>query len=131
MKSYFDSKERNINEIWWEYARITPVFGEELLKCKESIKDYFIQAGLGWEVLKALKSPLGFFAIRSLLKDCENKNLKEIDRIPNEIFGLCLILGEMILFARNRKRGALSVILKAYKVKNAFLKYSKLSRTNP
>lgn len=128
LESYLDSEGKNISAIWWEYARITPVFGEELLKCRESIKDYTIQARLGWEVLEALKSPLGFFAIHSLLKDYENKNLEEIDGIPNELFGLCLILGEMIFFARNRKRGALNVILKAYKVKNAFLKYSKLSR---
>ncbi len=128
LKSYLDSGGKNISAIWWEYVKITPAFGEELLAERESIKDYSIQARLGWEILEALKSPLGFFAIRSLLKDYENRNLKETNMIPNELFGLCLILGEMIFFARNRKRGALSVILKAYKVKNAFWKYSKLSR---
>lgn len=130
LKSYLDSEGRNISALWWDYAAKTPAFGQELLVSKEKAQDYLIQAGLGAEALEHYKSLFGIFKIRSLIANPQEdlKALQSANGIPDEIFGLCLIVGEMIFYARRRKRGAFSVLLKIHKVQKAFLKYHHLSR---
>ena len=130
MKSYVDSKGRNISAIWWEYAQETSAFKQSLLEDRDKAQDYLIQAGLGAVALECYKSLFGLFKIRSLIANPQedSKYLQVGNGIRDESFGLCLIVGEMIFYARRRNRGALSVILKIYKVEKAFLKYSPLSR---
>ena len=130
LKSYVDSEGRNISAIWWDYAQDTPAFKQELLEDRDKVQDYLIQAGFGAVALECYKSLFGLFKIRSLIANPQedSKYLQVGNGIRDEIFGLCLIVGEMIFYARRRNRGALSVILKIYKVEKAFLKYSPLSR---
>lgn len=130
LKSYLDSEGRNISALWWDYVAKTPAFGQELLASKENAQDYLMQAGLGAEALEYYKSLFGIFKIRSLIANPQEdlKVLQRANGIPDEAFGLCLIVGEMIFYARRRKRGAFSVLLKIHKVQKAFLKYHHLSR---
>lgn len=130
LKSYLDSEGRNISALWWDYVAKTPAFGQELLANKEKAQNYLIQAGLGAEALEYYKSLFGIFKIRSLIANPQEdlKVLQRANGIPDETFGLCLIVGEMIFYARRRKRGAFSVLLKIHKVQKAFLKYHHLSR---
>lgn len=123
LKSYTDSQNRNINDIWWEYAASTPEFKDELMAMKNDINEYKVFATLGFEILKALKSVFGYFVIKNLIdKPLDNLNLNS--EIPDDIFGLCCILGEMIIHAKRHKKSPLSVILKAYKMKTTFTKYN-------
>lgn len=123
LKSYTDSQNRNINDIWWEYAASTPEFKDELMAMRNDINEYKVFATLGFEILKALKSVFGYFVIKNLIdKPLDNLNLNS--EIPDDIFGLCCILGEMIIHAKRHKKSALSVILKAYKMKTTFTKYN-------
>ncbi|WP_086240550.1 glycosyltransferase family 8 protein [Campylobacter devanensis] len=123
LKSYTDSQNRNINDIWWEYAASTPEFRDELMAMRNDINEYKVFATLGFEILKALKSVFGYFVIKNLIdKPLDNLNLNS--EIPDDIFGLCCILGEMIIHAKRHKKSALSVILKAYKMKTTFTKYN-------
>lgn len=123
LKSYTDSQNRNINDIWWEYAASTPEFRDELMAMRNDINEYKVFATLGFEILKALKSIFGYFMIKNLIdKPLDNLNLNS--KIPDDIFGLCCILGEMIIHAKKHKKSALSVILKAYKMKTTFTKYN-------
>ncbi|WP_096025031.1 glycosyltransferase family 8 protein [Campylobacter lanienae] len=123
LKSYTDSQNRNINDIWWEYAASTPEFRDELMAMRNDINEYKVFATLGFEILKALKSVFGYFAIKNLIdKPLDNLNLNS--EIPDDIFGLCCILGEMIIYAKRHKKSAISVILKAYKMKTTFTKYN-------
>lgn len=123
LKSYTDSQNRNINNIWWEYAASTPEFRDELMAMRNDINEYKVFATLGFEILKALKSVFGYFVIKNLIdKPLDNLNLNS--EIPDDIFGLCCILGEMIIHAKRHKKSPLSVILKAYKMKTTFTKYN-------
>ncbi|WP_086252747.1 glycosyltransferase family 8 protein [Campylobacter devanensis] len=123
LKSYTDSQNRNINDIWWEYAASTPEFRDELMAMRNDINEYKVFATLGFEILKALKSIFGYFVIKNLIdKPLDNLNLNS--EIPDDIFGLCCILGEMIIHAKRHKKNPLSVILKAYKMKTTFTKYN-------
>lgn len=123
LKSYTDSQNRNINDIWWEYAASTPEFRDELMAMRNNINEYKVFATLGFEILKALKSIFGYFVIKNLIdKPLDNLNLNS--EIPDDIFGLCCILGEMIIYAKRHKKSPLSVILKAYKMKTTFTKYN-------
>lgn len=123
LKSYTDSQNRNINDIWWEYAASTPEFKDELMAMRNDINEYKVFATLGFEILKALKSVFGYFVIKNLIdKPLDNLNLNS--EIPDDIFGLCCILGEMIIYAKRHKKSPLSVILKAYKMKTTFTKYN-------
>ncbi|MDD5786137.1 glycosyltransferase family 8 protein [Campylobacter lanienae] len=123
LKSYTDGQNRNINDIWWEYAANTPEFRDELMAMRNDINEYKVFATLGFEILKALKSIFGYFVIKNLIdKPLDNLNLNS--EIPDDIFGLCCILGEMIIHAKRHKKSALSVILKAYKMKTTFTKYN-------
>ncbi|WP_096019897.1 glycosyltransferase family 8 protein [Campylobacter lanienae] len=123
LKSYTDSQNRNINDIWWEYAASTPEFRDELMAMRNDINEYKVFATLGFEILKALKSIFGYFMIKNLIdKPLDNLNLNS--EIPDDIFGLCCILGEMIIHAKRHKKSPLSVILKAYKMKTTFTKYN-------
>lgn len=123
LKSYTDSQNRNINDIWWEYAASTPEFRDELMAMRNDINEYKVFATLGFEILKALKSIFGYFMIKNLIdKPLDNLNLNS--EIPDDIFGLCCILGEMIIHAKKHKKSPLSVILKAYKMKTTFTKYN-------
>lgn len=123
LKSYTDSQNRNINDIWWEYAASTPEFKDELMAMRNNINEYKVFATLGFEILKALKSIFGYFVIKNLIdKPLDNLNLNS--EIPDDIFGLCCILGEMIIHAKRHKKSPISVILKAYKMKTTFTKYN-------
>ena len=123
LKSYTDSQNRNINDIWWEYTASTPEFRDELMAMRNDINEYKVFATLGFEILKALKSIFGYFVIKNLIdKPLDNLNLNS--EIPDDIFGLCCILGEMIIHAKRHKKNPLSVILKAYKMKTTFTKYN-------
>lgn len=123
LKSYTDSQNRNINDIWWEYAASTSEFRDELMAMRNDINEYKVFATLGFEILKALKSVFGYFVIKNLIdKPLDNLNLNS--EIPDDIFGLCCILGEMIIHAKRHKKSPLSVILKAYKMKTTFTKYN-------
>lgn len=123
LKSYTDSQNRNINDIWWEYAASTPEFKDKLMAMRNNINEYKVFATLGFEILKALKSVFGYFVIKNLIdKPLDNLNLNS--EIPDDIFGLCCILGEMIIHAKRHKKSPLSVILKAYKMKTTFTKYN-------
>ncbi|ARR01330.1 glycosyltransferase family 8 protein [Campylobacter porcelli] len=123
LQSYTDSQNRNINEIWWEYASDTLEFKDELLEIKKAIKEYKIFAALGGEILRVGGGIYGYFAIKKLINNPQN-DLNLNSEIPDDIFGLCCILGEMIIYARRHKKGALSVLLKAHKMKNIFKKYN-------
>lgn len=124
LKSYVDSKGKNINDYWWDVAKITPAFSQELLDSKKDIKEYLVFASLGYEILGLLSNPINYFQINKILKRKTESSISQTDSIPDNLFGLCCILGEMIFFARKHKKGALSVMLKAYKVKRNFEKYS-------
>lgn len=123
LQSYVDSKGKNINDIWWHYAQITPSFGAELMESKNSIKDYLHFAALGFEVFKLSSKLTGYFALQSLIHTPQNDKNLTLD-IPQELFGLCCILGEIILFARKHKKGAFSVLLKALKIKKNFKRFN-------
>ena len=123
LQSYVNSKEENINDIWWHYATITPSFNQELLESKTSIKEYLHFASLGFEVFKLSSKFTGYFALKTLIHTPEN-DANLTTKIPKDLFGLCCILGEIILFARKHKKGALSVLLKALKIKRNFKKFS-------
>lgn len=123
LQSYVNSKGENINDLWWHYAKITPSFSTQLLESKASIKEYLHFASLGFEVFKLSTKLTGYFALHSLIHTPQNDtNLTK--EIPQDLFGLCCILGETILFARKHKKGALSVFLKALKIKKNFEKFS-------
>ena len=123
LKSYTDSQNQNINDIWWEYAASTPEFRDELMAMRNDINEYKVFATLGFEILKALKSIFGYFVIKNLIdKPLDNLNLNS--EIPDDIFGLCCILGEMIIHAKRHNKSAISVRLKAYKMKTTFTKYN-------
>lgn len=124
LQSYIDSKGENINDIWWKYAADTPAFGSELLESKKDIKDYLHFATLGFEILQISKNIFGYFALKNLINNPQNDKNLSAKNIPNNIFGLCCILGETILFARKHKKSAFSVLLKIYKIKNNFKKYN-------
>ena len=123
LKSYFDYYGKNINDYWWDIAAKTPIFNEELLKDKKSIKDYLLYAGLGYELLKAM--PLNLYKINFLIKDKTRDEVyaKNTNSIKNEIFGLCCMLGESILHARRHKKNTMSVYLKALKMIYNFKRY--------
>ncbi|MBX7490428.1 glycosyltransferase family 8 protein [Helicobacter turcicus] len=119
LQSYVDSKGENINTFWWHYAKKTPSFSQELLESKNTIKEYLHFASLGFKVLELSSKLTGYFALKALIKTPQNdKNLNV--EVPQELFGLCCILGETILYARKHKKGALSVLLKALKIKRNF-----------
>lgn len=124
LQSYTDSQNKNINDIWWEFALDTPHFSDELLEMKKDIKEYKLFAALGAEILRASEGFFGYFAIKNLIHNPQNDSNLNSDNIPSELFGLCCILGEMIIYARKHKKGALSVLLKVYKMKNTFKKYN-------
>jgi lipopolysaccharide biosynthesis glycosyltransferase len=124
LQSYTDSHNKNINDIWWEFALDTPYFKDELLEMKKDIKEYKLFAALGAEILRASEGIFGYFAIKNLIHNSQNDSNLSSDNIPSELFGLCCILGEMIIYARKHKKGALSVLLKVYKMKNTFTKYN-------
>lgn len=124
LQSYTDSQNRNINDIWWEFALNTPYFKDELLEMKKDIKEYKLFAALGAEILRAIEGIFGYFAIKNLINNPQNDSNLSSQNIPSDIFGLCCILGEMIIYARKHKKGALSVLLKVYKMKNTFTKYN-------
>ncbi|TXE88607.1 glycosyltransferase family 8 protein [Campylobacter volucris] len=125
LKSYFDYYGKNINDYWWNMAAKTPIFNEELLNEKETIKDYLLYAGLGYELLTAL--PLNLYKIYYLIKDKSKDKLciKNANFIKDEIFGLCCMFGESILYARKHKKNTISVYLKAIKIIYNFKKYSR------
>ena len=124
LQSYTDSQNRNINDIWWEFALDTPHFSDELLEIKKDIKEYKLFAALGAEILRVSSGIFGYFAIKNLINNPQNDSNLSSDNISSELFGLCCILGEMIIYARKHKKGALSVLLKVYKMKNTFKKYN-------
>lgn len=124
LQSYTDSNGRNINDIWWDYAQITPEFGAELIAMRDSISEYKIFAGLGAEVLRFSEGVEGYFGIKNLIKNPQNDLNLSTQNISSDIFGLCCILGEMIIYARKHKKGAISVWLKANKMKKIFQKYN-------
>ena len=124
LQSYTDSQNKNINDIWWEFALNTPYFKDELLAMKKDIKEYKLFAALGAEILRVSEGIFGYFAIKNLIHNPQNDSNLNSDNISSELFGLCCILGEMIIYARKHKKGALSVLLKVYKMKNTFKKYN-------
>lgn len=124
LQSYTDSQNRNINDIWWEFALDTPYFKDELLEMKKDIKEYKLFAALGAEILRASEGIFGYFVIKNLINNPQNDSNLSSDNISSELFGLCCILGEMIIYARKYKKGALSVLLKIYKMKKIFKKYN-------
>ncbi|MBO7154562.1 MAG: glycosyltransferase family 8 protein, partial [Campylobacter sp.] len=124
LQSYTDSQNKNINDIWWDFALNTPYFKDELLAMKKDIKEYKLFAALGAEILRVSEGIFGYFAIKNLIHNPQNDSNLNSDNISSELFGLCCILGEMIIYARKHKKGALSVLLKVYKMKNTFKKYN-------
>lgn len=125
LQSYQDSKGNNINDIWWQYAKQTPIFGEYLLQQKPQITDYKLFAILGYYALQYTSSLLGHFHLSKLLKNNnDSKLLQETSRIPISQFGLCCVLGEVILYARKHKKGILNIIPKLHKIKRQYKKYA-------
>lgn len=125
LQSYQDSKGNNINDIWWQYAKQTPIFGEYLLQQKPQITDHKLFAILGYYALQYTSSLLGHFHLSKLLKNNnDSKLLQETSRIPISQFGLCCVLGEVILYARKHKKGILNIIPKLHKIKRQYKKYA-------
>ena len=125
LQSYQDSKGNNINDIWWQYAKQTPIFGEYLLQQKPQITDHKLFAILGYYALQYTSSLLGHFHLSKLLKNNnDSKLLQETSRIPISQFGLCCVLGEVILYARKHKKGILNIIPKLHKIKRLYKKYA-------
>ncbi len=127
LKSFVDINNCNVNDFWWEMALKTAGFKDELLKEKGSIKHYLLVACLGFCALNLCKK-FSLFSFRDLIvnEEKDKERLELADKIKDSDFGLCLVLGETILYARRKKKGSLSVVLKAYKIIKNFNKYSKL-----
>ena len=125
LQSYQDYKGNNINDIWWKYAKQSPIFGENLLKQKSQINDYKLFAILGYYALLYTTNFLGYFNLSKLLKsDNDSKLLQEVSKIPDSQFGLCCVLGEVILYARKHNKNLLNIIPKIYKIKKHYKKYA-------
>ena len=125
LQSYQDYKGNNINDIWWKYAKQSPIFGENLLKQKSQISDYKLFAILGYYALLYTTNFLGYFNLSKLLKsDNDSKLLQEVSKIPDSQFGLCCVLGEVILYARKHNKNLLNIIPKIYKIKKHYKKYA-------
>ncbi|EMS7184487.1 glycosyltransferase family 8 protein [Campylobacter lari] len=129
LKSYTDLQGKNINDYWWQIAKKTPIFNEELLEQKANIKDHLLYSTLGFELLKAIKS-FNFIKISSLIYNTKQDEylLKKQQKINDGIFGLCCMLGESILYARKNQKNTFSVFLKAIKMLKNFKKYANKSR---
>jgi len=124
LQSFLDLQNKNINDFWWEVAAKTPCFSTELLEQKKHIKHYLLIAKQGELALKACESFLVLLELKNLIK----KEPKSTELSGMFSFELCLLVGEMITFARRENKSALSVFLKILKVKRLFFKYYKNSR---
>lgn len=125
LKSYTDLQGKNINDYWWQIAEKTPIFNKELLEQKTNIKDHLLYSALGFELLKAIKS-FNFIKISSLIHNTNQDKcfMHNVQIIHNEIFGLCCMLGEIVLYARRNNKNTFNVLLKAFKILNEFKKYA-------
>ena len=100
-------------------------FGEYLLQQKPQITDHTLFAILDYYAMKYTSSLLGHFHLSKLLKNNnDSKLLQETSRIPISQFGLCCVLGEVILYARKHKKGILNIIPKLHKIKRQYKKYA-------
>ncbi|EAK3671810.1 glycosyltransferase family 8 protein [Campylobacter upsaliensis] len=126
LRSFVDSKGRNINELWWEEAAKTPAFNTELLELKSHIKDHLLYASLGALLHRYTKS-FNLLKIAHLLNHQEEdlKIAQNEQNFSDQDFALFLLLGEMILHARAKKKGAFSVFLKALKCISSYEKYAR------
>lgn len=125
LRSHLDYEGRNVNELWWEVAQKTPVFSAELLKAKAGIKEHLLYAGLGARLYELCQG-WNLSGIATLIKDESGDEglMARAEGLNDELFGLFILLGEMILFARADKKGAFSVFLKAKKIILAHKKYA-------
>lgn len=121
LQSYTDSKGRNINTIWWDYAQNTPEFSTELLTAKAKIQGHLELASLGFAVLQFSNNPLRYFRLHSLIQNPKNHPQGQV---PQEIFGLCCLLGEIIIHAKTHHKGVLSTLLKAWKIQRNFKRFN-------
>ncbi len=131
LKSYTDFYGKNINDYWWDVAIKTPIFNKELLELKKDINTHLIYAGIGYEVYKALRF-FNIIKISNLIKNTLNDKefIDNQKRIKEDIFGLCCMLGEMVMHARKYKKKSCSVFLKAFKMVKMHKKYANLSRVD-
>ncbi|MCR2061886.1 glycosyltransferase family 8 protein [Campylobacter helveticus] len=126
LRSFNDSKGRNINDLWWEEAAKTPVFNPELLEFKKHIKDHLLYAGLGALLYRYTKN-FNLLKISRLIK-YQNEDLKIAQNAQNfsdKDFASFLLLGEFILHARAKQKSTFSVFLKALKHIRAYEKYAR------
>ncbi|EAI4070715.1 glycosyltransferase family 8 protein [Campylobacter jejuni] len=129
LKSYVDLQDRNINDYWWDVAKDTSIFKEELLRQKENIKDYLLYAGLGYALYHFCKK-YQIFSVKKLLKTDKDRELMEFAKVlDDKKYGLYCMLGEMILYARKHQKGVINVILKSYKMIKMYEKYAYKSRS--
>ncbi|EAH8337341.1 glycosyltransferase family 8 protein [Campylobacter upsaliensis] len=126
LRSFNDSKGRNVNDLWWEEAAKTPAFNTELLELKSHIKDHLLYAGLGALLYRYTKN-FNLLKISRLIK-YQNEDLKIAQNAQNfsdKDFASFLLLGEFVLHARAKKKSAFSVFLKALKYISSYEKYAR------
>ncbi|MBS4274685.1 glycosyltransferase family 8 protein [Campylobacter vulpis] len=126
LRSFNDSKGRNVNDLWWEEAAFTPAFSTELLELKRHIKDHLLYAGLGSLLYRYTKN-FNVLKIVHLIKhqDEDLKIAQNAQNFNDKDFALFLLLGEMVLHARAKKKGVFSVFLKALKCISSYEKYAR------
>ncbi len=126
LRTFSDFNGRDTSWLWWEMAEQTPCFKDELLSIKERIKEPSnAYLALGLEALKAFKS-FNLFKLKALISsDFKTQTtLNTNEKLNAKECGLAILLAEVICFARERKKGVLSVILKLAKILRHYKKYA-------
>lgn len=124
LESFSDFKGVNVCSYWWDMASQTPVFKQELLEIQKSITESSKNTiALGFNALEAFKT-CNFFKMHSLLKNEDIKYTNANKRSVCENSGLCILLAEVIEFARRRHKGLLNVFFKIAKILRHYKKYA-------
>lgn len=124
LESFSDFKGVNVCSYWWDMASQTPVFKQELLEIQKSIAESSKNTiALGFNALEAFKT-CNFFKMHSLLKNEDIKCTNANEKSMHENSGLCILLAEVIEFARRRHKGLLNVFFKIAKILRHYKKYA-------
>ena len=124
LESFSDFKGVNVCSYWWDMASQTPVFKQELLEIQKSIAESSKNTiALGFNALEAFKT-CNLFKMHSLLKNEDIKYTNANEARESGISGLCILLAEVIEFARRRHKGLLNVYLKIAKILRHYKKYA-------
>ncbi|WP_276882020.1 glycosyltransferase family 8 protein [Campylobacter cuniculorum] len=124
LESFSDFKGVNVCSYWWDMASQTPIFKQELLEIQKSIAESSKNTiALGFNALEAFKT-CNLFKMHSLLKNEDIKYTNANEARESGISGLCILLAEVIEFARRRHKGLLNVFFKIAKILRHYKKYA-------